>query len=75
MGFLFGGDQEEAATPAPPPPPPEPAPTANAPEGQAAAAAARRRAQGARGVGSTITTGPEGLVAPATTTRKSLLGE
>ena len=72
MGEILSGPK----LPAPPPLPPEaaPAPTQADPSVQRARDDERRRA-GATGRQSTILTSPGGLLTPATTTRKTLLGQ
>lgn len=71
---LFGGGNSSTPTvpavPAPPPPPP----MLNSPQGAQAATDARKRAAAANGYGSTLITGPQGLVTPATTGAKELTG-
>lgn len=61
---------------APPPPPPAPAPPPPllTPQGDAAGADAQRRAVRGFGQSQMNPTGPAGLVTPATTTNKPLLG-
>lgn len=54
---------------APPPPPP-----LLMPDGTSAAGAVANRARGAAGMGGTNLTGPQGLIDPANTAPKTLLG-
>lgn len=63
---LITGGPKPVAPPLPPPPPNAP----QAPSGGPAASSA-----GASGMGSTLMTSPQGLIKPATTAKKSLMGE
>jgi hypothetical protein len=62
--------------PKPPPPPPEPIepPARDDPFVNAEASAKRKRALAAKGIGSTILSGPLGVTEDANTGKKSLLG-
>jgi len=53
---------------------PPPPPALNAPDGSAAANSVAMRARGAAGLGGTNLTGPQGLITPASTAPKTLLG-
>jgi len=70
---LFGGGAPKPPPMPPLPPPPEPPPTRDDPQINADAEAERRRRLAARGIGSTILTGPLGDTSDANL-GKSLLG-
>lgn len=72
--LAFGGG---GGSPPPPPPPDTKSlipPMLQSPQGADAADAVRKRAAAGHGYGGTIVTGPQGLVAPATTKQNTLLG-
>lgn len=73
MGSLFGGNVSPGAPPVPPPAP-NAVPTAVDPAVIAAGSNARAKAAAALGASGTIVTGPQGLVTPASTAQKALLG-
>lgn len=74
MGGIFSPSQSAAATPPPPPPlPPAAIPPSMATDA-VRAAGANQTARAASAAGMTTKTSPQGDLAPAPTTKSSLLG-
>lgn len=71
MSF-FGGNSNPPVQPPPPPSAPPPNPPSF---GMSTVAAGERRTRGGQGYGSTILTSGAGLTTPASTARKTLLGQ